>query len=45
VCYALPPLTNNRRASYQRETAETYVSVDLVIDGCGRSSIQTGIPF
>ena len=29
----------------QRETAETYVSVDLVIDGCGASSIQTGIPF
>ena len=29
----------------QRETAETYVSVELVIDGSGASSIQTGISF
>src|ERR1700675_4580157 len=34
-----------RRSYLQRETAETYVSVDLVIDGSGTSSIQTGIPF
>src|SRR5260370_40469737 len=38
-------MTDNRRASLQRETAETYVSVDLTIDGSGTSSIQTGIPF
>jgi imidazoleglycerol-phosphate dehydratase len=38
-------MTENRRAHLQRETAETYVSVDLVIDGSGASSIQTGIPF
>src|SRR5260370_23764315 len=38
-------MTDNRRASLQRETAETYVSVDLTIDGSGTSSIKTGIPF
>jgi imidazoleglycerol-phosphate dehydratase len=38
-------MTDKRRASLQRETAETYVSIDLVIDGSGASSIQTGIPF
>jgi imidazoleglycerol-phosphate dehydratase len=45
LCYLFRPMTENRRAYMQRETAETYVSVDLVIDGCGASSIQTGIPF
>jgi imidazoleglycerol-phosphate dehydratase len=34
-----------RRSSLKRETTETSVSVDLVIDGSGVSSIQTGIPF
>jgi imidazoleglycerol-phosphate dehydratase len=34
-----------RHASLQRETAETYVSVDLTIDGSGASTVQTGIPF
>lgn len=38
-------MTATRRASLQRETAETYVSVDLTIDGSGTSTIQTGIPF
>ncbi len=38
-------MTKIRQASLQRETAETYVSVNLVIDGAGTSSIQTGIPF
>jgi imidazoleglycerol-phosphate dehydratase len=38
-------MTDTRRASLQRETAETYVSVDLMIDGSGTSSIKTGIPF
>src|SRR5580704_10691566 len=45
LCYPLLPMTANRRAYHQRETAETYVSVNLVIDGSGSSSIQTGIPF
>jgi imidazoleglycerol-phosphate dehydratase len=34
-----------RRASRQRTTAETSVSVDLQIDGAGNASIDTGIPF
>jgi len=38
-------MTTIRRACLERETAETYVSVDLVIDGSGTSSVQTGIPF
>ena len=38
-------MTPARRASLQRETAETYVSVDLTIDGSGTSSVQTGVPF
>jgi imidazoleglycerol-phosphate dehydratase len=38
-------MTPTRHASLQRETAETYVSVDLTIDGSGASSIKTGIPF
>ncbi|MBV9130933.1 MAG: imidazoleglycerol-phosphate dehydratase HisB [Verrucomicrobia bacterium] len=38
-------MTEPRRAYLQRETAETYVSINLVIDGSGASSIQTGIPF
>ena len=45
LCYAFRSMTQKRRASLQRETTETYVSVDLVIDGSGTSSIQTGIPF
>jgi imidazoleglycerol-phosphate dehydratase len=45
VCYGFCSMTDNRRASLQRETAETYVSVDLTIDGSGTASIQTGIPF
>ena len=38
-------MTETRRAYLRRETAETYVSVDLVIEGSGACSIQTGIPF
>jgi imidazoleglycerol-phosphate dehydratase len=34
-----------RSASRQRETAETSVSVDLVIDGSGAGDIDTGIAF
>jgi imidazoleglycerol-phosphate dehydratase len=45
VCYLFRPMTEIRKASLQRETAETYVSVNLVVDGAGDSSIQTGIPF
>ena len=34
-----------RSASRQRETAETSISVDLVLDGSGAGNIDTGIPF
>ena len=34
-----------RSAARERETAETSVSVDLVIDGSGTGDIDTGIPF
>ena len=36
---------NNRRASIKRVTKETQISLALNIDGAGKSSIQTGIPF
>jgi imidazoleglycerol-phosphate dehydratase len=29
----------------ERETAETYVSIELLIDGSGNAAIDTGIPF
>jgi imidazoleglycerol-phosphate dehydratase len=38
-------MTPARHASLQRETTETYVSVDLTIDGSGTSTVQTGVPF
>src|SRR5258707_3202480 len=34
-----------RRARIDRKTAETRIAVKLNIDGSGRSSIRTGIPF
>ena len=34
-----------RRARIRRVTKETRIDLDLVIDGKGRSSIRTGIPF
>jgi imidazoleglycerol-phosphate dehydratase len=43
--YVRRSMSSDRQASSQRETGETYVSIDLVIDGSGSSSIQTGIPF
>ena len=36
---------SSRSASRQRETAETSISVDLVLDGSGVGDIDTGIPF
>ena len=35
----------NRRASIKRITKETGISLSLDIDGSGKSSIKTGIPF
>ena len=34
-----------RRAQIRRETKETRILVKLTIDGTGRGSIQTGVPF
>ena len=34
-----------RRHRYVRETAETKVEVDLALDGSGRTSVDTGVPF
>ncbi|MBL9129349.1 MAG: imidazoleglycerol-phosphate dehydratase, partial [Verrucomicrobiales bacterium] len=34
-----------RQARLRRVTQETRISVDLVVDGRGRSVIRTGIPF
>jgi len=36
---------NNRRASIKRVTKETQITLALNIDGAGKSSIKTGIPF
>ena len=36
---------NFRQASILRETAETNVSINLSIDGTGKSAINTSIPF
>jgi imidazoleglycerol-phosphate dehydratase len=45
LCYLFRPMTEIRSGHLQRKTAETAVSVNLVIDGSGVSAIQTGIPF
>ncbi|MFM7617875.1 MAG: imidazoleglycerol-phosphate dehydratase HisB [Actinomycetes bacterium] len=34
-----------RRATRHRETAETTIDLDLVLDGTGTASAETGIPF
>jgi imidazoleglycerol-phosphate dehydratase len=36
---------NERRARLKRETQETRIQIDLLIDGKGRSRIRTGVPF
>ncbi len=36
---------NPRQATIDRKTGETAISVDLAIDGNGRSQIDTGLPF
>ena len=35
----------SRHAQVERHTAETQISLDLLIDGEGRSQIETGLPF
>mgnify|MGYP002623071694 FL=1 len=34
-----------RSASVERNTAETRIAITLNVDGCGKSTIQTKIPF
>lgn len=34
-----------RQARIRRDTQETRIAIDLVVDGQGRSTIRTGIPF
>jgi imidazoleglycerol-phosphate dehydratase len=34
-----------RQATLKRDTAETKISLRLVLDGSGRSTVDTGIPF
>lgn len=36
---------NDRRATVDRETAETRIHVSLNVDGSGRAEVQTGIGF
>lgn len=36
---------NRRQVSLQRHTKETRISIRLNLDGAGRSSVRTGIPF
>ena len=35
----------NRQTKIERKTKETSVSLDLNLDGSGRSDLQTGLPF
>jgi len=37
--------TGIRRAKVKRQTGETSINVDLVLDGSGKGSIDTGVPF
>src|SRR6267154_112875 len=39
------PHMKRRQARVRRETKETKIDVELTIDGKGKSSIKTGIPF
>jgi imidazoleglycerol-phosphate dehydratase len=38
-------MSNNRTAKIERNTNETKISVDIDLDGSGKSSIDVGIPF
>lgn len=38
-------MTNSRRATIKRSTKESSVDVDLILDGTGKVSVDTGVPF
>jgi imidazoleglycerol-phosphate dehydratase len=37
--------STNRKARVERNTLETRIRVSLDLDGCGRSTLETGVPF
>lgn len=37
--------TPSRRARVERDTLETQIQLEIDLNGCGRSSFQTGVPF
>src|SRR3979409_1443543 len=39
------PRMKSRTARVRRETKETRIEVELTVDGSGKSSVKTGIPF
>ena len=41
----MPTTADGRRASLTRQTSESSVSVSIDLDGTGRSSIDTSVPF
>lgn len=38
-------MSNPRRATIKRSTKESSVDVDLILDGTGKVSVETGVPF
>ena len=40
-----PPAMPDRFATIARKTAETDIQLALGVDGSGRSSVDTGVPF
>ena len=38
-------MTTPRHASVRRDTSETRLAVELVLDGSGKADIRTGLPF
>ncbi|MEK9772666.1 MAG: imidazoleglycerol-phosphate dehydratase HisB [Opitutae bacterium] len=38
-------MDNNRKVTIERNTSETQISLELLIDGSGKNEISTGVPF
>ena len=38
-------MDNNRKVTIERNTSETQISLELLIDGRGKNEIATGVPF
>ncbi|WP_447977704.1 imidazoleglycerol-phosphate dehydratase HisB [Candidatus Nitrospira bockiana] len=41
----MKPVPAPRRATIDRQTTETHITVDLTLDGSGKGHVQTTIPF